>query len=57
MGRTELPDGPIYVPENSQKSMPAPEFGSFLSIVDCSLNPVPGSDVDQVVVKELVVEN
>ena len=31
--RTELPNGPIYVPEDSQETMPAPEWGSFLSIV------------------------
>ena len=37
--------------------MPAPEWGSFLSIVDGSLNPVPGSDLDQVVVKEVMAEN
>ena len=37
--------------------MPAPEWGSFLSIVDGSLNPVPVSDLDQVVLKELMSEN
>ena len=37
--------------------MPAPEWGSFLSIVDGSLNPVPVSDLDQVVLKELMAEN
>ena len=36
--RTELPDGPIYVPENSQKTMAAPEWGGFLSFVDRPLN-------------------
>ena len=34
MGRTKLPNSPIYVPEDSQETMPAPEWGSFLSIVD-----------------------
>ena len=29
VGRTELPNGPIYVPEDSQETMPAPEWGSF----------------------------
>ena len=37
--------------------MPAPEWGSFLSIVDGSLNVVPVSDLDQVVLKELMAEN
>ena len=57
VGRTELPNGPIYVPEDSQETMPAPEWGSFLYIVDGALNPVPVSDLDQVVLKELMVEN
>ena len=60
MGRTELPNGPIYVPEDSQQTMPAPECsneGSFLSIKDGSLNPVPVSVLDQVVLKELMAEN
>ena len=57
VGRTELPDGQIYVPEDSQETMPAPEWGSFLSIVDGSLSPVPVSDLDQVVLKELMAEN
>ena len=38
-------------------TMPAPIWGSFLSIVDGSLNPVPVSDLDQVVLKELMAEN
>ena len=37
--------------------MPAPEWGSFLSIVVGSLNPVPMSDLNQVVLKELMTEN
>ena len=57
LGRTELPDGPIYVPKDSQETMPAPEWGSFLSIADGALNPVPVSDPDQVVLKELMAEN
>ena len=57
VGRTELPNGPIYVPEDSQETMPAPEWGSFLSIVDGALNPVPVSDLDKVVLKELMAEN
>ena len=57
VGRTELPNGPIYVPQDSQETMPAPEWCGFLSIVDGSLNPVPVSDLDQVVLKELMAEN
>ena len=57
VGRTELPNCPIYVPEDSQETMPAPESGSFLSIVDGSLNPVPVSDLHQVVLKEFMAEN
>ena len=57
MGRTELLNGPIYIPENSQETMPVPEWGSFLSIVDGSLNPVPVGDLDRVVLKELMAEN
>ena len=36
--------------------MPAPESGSFLSIVDCSLNAVPLSDLNQMVLKGLMAE-
>ena len=57
VGRTELTNGPIYVSEDSQETMPAPEWGSFLSIVDGALNSVPVSDLDQVVLKELMAEN
>ena len=57
VGRTQLPNGPICVPEDSQETPPAPEWGSFLSIVDGALNPVPVSDLDQVVVKDLMAEN
>ena len=46
VGRAELPNGSIYVPDDSQETMPAPEWGSFLSIVDGSLNPVPVSDLE-----------
>ena len=37
--------------------MHSPESGSFLSIVDGSSNPIPVSDLDQVVLKELMAEN
>ena len=55
--KTELPDGPVYVPEDYQEGMSAPELGSFLSIIDGSLSPVPVSDLDQVVLKELMTKN
>ena len=46
VGRTELPNDPIHVPEDSQDTMAAPKWGSFLSINDGSPNPVPLSDLD-----------
>ena len=57
VGRVQLPDGPIYVPEDSDTAMQAPEWASFLSIVDGSLNPVPLCDLDQVLLKEVMAEN
>ena len=57
VGRTELPNGPIYVPEDSQETMPGPDRGRFLSIVDGSLNPAPVNDLDQVVLKELMADH
>ena len=57
VGRVQLPDGPIYVPEDSDTAMQAPEWARFLSIVDGSLNPVPLCDLDQVLLKEVMVEN
>ena len=55
--RVQLPDGPIYVPEDSDTAMQAPEWASFLSIVDGSLNPAPLCDLDQVLLKEVMAEN
>ena len=57
VGRTELSNGPTYFLEESQETMPAPEWRSFLSIVDGSLNPVPVSDLDVVVFRGLMAEN
>ena len=57
LGRVQLPDGPIYVPEDSDTAVQAPEWASFLSIVDGSLNPVPLCDLDQVLLKEVIAEN
>ena len=53
----ELPDGPIYVPEHSDTAMQAPEWASFLSVVDGSLNPVPLCDLDQVLLKGVMAGN
>ena len=57
VGRMQLPDSPIYVPEDSDTAMQAPEWASFLSIVDGSLNHVPLCDLDQVLLKEVMAEN
>ena len=57
MGRVQIPDGPIYLPEDSDTAMQAPEWASFLSIVHGSLNPVPLCDLDQVLLKEVMAEN
>ena len=57
VGRVQLPDRPIYVREDSDTLMQAPQRASFLSIVDASLNPVPLCDVDQVLQKEVLAEN
>ena len=57
VGRVQLPDGPIYVPENSDTAMQAPKWASSLSIVDGSPNLVPLCDLDQVLLKEVTTEN
>ena len=57
VGRVQLPNGPIYVPEDSDTALQAPEWASFLSIVDGSLNPVPLCDLDQVLLKEVMAKN
>ena len=56
VGRSQLPDGPIYVPGDSNTAMQAPEWASFLSIVDGCLNPVPLCDLDQVLLKQVMAE-
>ena len=56
-GRIQLPDGPIYVPEDSDTAMQAPDWARFLSIVDGSLNPVPLCDLNQVLLKGVMAEN
>ena len=57
VGRVQLPDGPIYVPEDSDTALQAPEWASFFSIVDGSLNTVPLCDLDQVLLKGVMAEN
>ena len=57
VGIVPLPDDPIHVPEDPDTAMQAPEWASFLSIVDGSLNPVPLCDLDQVLLKEVMAEN
>ena len=57
VGRVQLPNGPIYVPEDSDTAMQAPEWASFLSIVDGSLDPVPLCDLDRVLLKEVMAQN
>ena len=57
VGRVQLSDGPIYVPEDSATAMQATEWASFLSIIDGSLNPVPLCDLDQVLLKEVMAEH
>ena len=57
VGSVQLPDSPIYVPEDSNTAMQAPEWASFLSIDDGSLNPVPLCDLDQVLLKEVMAES
>ena len=57
VGRVQPPDNPIYVPEDSDTAMQAPEWASFLSTVDGSLNPVPLCDLDQVLLKEVMAKN
>ena len=57
VGRTELPGGPIHVPEDSQDTMPAHNWGSSLSISAGSLNPVPVCDLAQELLKERMAQN
>ena len=57
VGRVRLPHGPISVLEDSDTAMQAPEWATFLSIVDGSLNPVRLCDLDQVLLKEVMAEN
>ena len=54
--RTELPNGPFDIPEDSQETMPAPEWENVLSIFDGSLNPAPVSDLHKEVLKEFMAK-
>ena len=53
----QLSNSPIYVPEDSDETMQAPEWASYLSIVDGALNPVPLCDVDQPILTGVMAEN
>ena len=57
MGRVQPPNGPMYVPEDSDTAMQAPDWASLLSILHGSLNPVPLCDLGQVLLKEVMAEN
>ena len=57
VGRGRLPEAPNYVPEDSDTAMQAPEWASFLSIVDGTLNPLPSCPLDQVLLKEVMAES
>ena len=57
VGRVQLPDSPIHVPEDSDTAMQAPEWATFLSIVDGFLNPASLCDLDQMLLKEVMAEN
>ena len=57
VGRVQLPDSPIHVLEDSDTAMQAPEWASFLSRVNQSLNPVPLCDLDQLLLKEVMAKN
>ena len=57
VGRVRLPEGPIYVPEDSDTAMQAPDWACFSSIIDGSLNHVPLCDLNQVLLKEVMAGN
>ena len=57
VGRVQLPDSPIHVPDNSDTALQALEWASFLSIVDGFLNPVPLCHLDQELLKGVMAEN
>ena len=57
VGRVQLPDSLIYVPEDSDTAMQARECASFLSTADGSLNAVHLCDLDQVLLKEVMAKN
>ena len=57
VGGVQLPDGSIYVPEDSYPPMQAPEWARSLSIVHGPLNAVHLRDLDQVLLKEVMAKN
>ena len=56
-GRVQLPDGPIYLPEDADTTMQALQLTSFLSMFDGSLNHVPLCALDQVLLKQIRAQN
>ena len=56
VGRVQLPNGPIYVPKDSDETMQAPEWPSSLSIIDGALNLVPWCNLDQPMLKEVMAQ-
>ena len=56
VGRVQLPDGPIYRPDDSDTAMQVLERTSFLSIVDGSPNPVSLCDLVQLLLKEVMAK-
>ena len=55
--QVQLPNSPIYVPKDSDETMQAPEWASYLSIVDEALNPIPLCELDQPMLKEVMAEH
>ena len=54
MGGVQLPNGPIYVREDSDETMQAPKWPSYLYIVDGALNLVHLWNLDQPMLKEIM---
>ena len=53
----QLSNNPIYEPEDSDQTMQALEWASYLSIIVGALNTVPLCDLDQPMLKKVMAEN
>ena len=53
----QLPDDAIYVPLGRKTPIGKPGWGSMLSVVDGSLAPVPGGDLDSAMVQKVQRES